>query len=216
MNECSIKDFFNVLVLKNQLITLNSYEMKELYQDYSNYIIFLDTFCVLTSIDSGFLFLNDDIVDKIEKVVNYNRFNTDFYTYEIINKIIQYLNLIKGYSSEQRNLYQKSYLVYQEDIRKVQINNIDELLQYLTYDARMVIAIEDDNTEIIDDDKMFMSSLNYLIETAPEVFQNPLVYKFMKERLNSIKIKPMSFSFKTKKLIKDTRNNYQRIKQKEE
>lgn len=59
-----------------------------------------------------------------------------------------------------------------------------------------------------------MASLNYLIEMAPEALQEPYIHRCMDECLASIKVAP--FSFKTKRLLRDTRNNYQRIKRKEE
>ena len=210
MENISVKNFFNVLVLKNQLITLDSYELKDLYENYNDYITFLATFCVLTSIDSGFLFLDDSIIDKIEEIINIHRFDTDSETYEIINESIQYLNSVKGFNPSQKILYRDSYLAYQEDIRNVKINSIDELLNYLAYDAYMVVAIEDVRIEFIDDNKMFMASLNYLMEMAPEVLQNPCIYNLMNDCLNSIEVNP--FSFKTKRLLKETKNNYKKIK----
>lgn len=216
MKEFSTKDLFNVLVLKNQLITLDYDKLKELYQDYDNYLLFLDSFSVLTNIDSGFLFLRDDILKKVEEIVNYNRFNTDPEVYNTINEIIQYLNLIKGYSSIHKKIFRDSYLAYQEEIRKIDINSIDELMRVLANDAYMVVALEEYDIDFISDDKLFMASLNYLIETAPEIFQNTYIYDFFNKHLNSMEVKPLSFSFKIKRLLRDTQNNYQKVKQKEE
>ena len=72
----------------------------------------------------------------------------------------------------------------------------------------------DGNTGIMDDDTKFMASLNYLVKMAPEALQEPYIHRCMDECLASIKVPP--FSFKTKRLLRDTKDNYQRIKRKEE
>ena len=212
--EISVKDYFNILVLKNHLIILNDEQLSEVYHDDINYAIFIKALHKLISIDSGFLFLGDEIISKIERVIDYNRFKTDSNTLDTINEIIVFLNSVKHSSFEHKNLYQMAYLAYQEETRKVKINNIDELLDYLAYDARIVAVVVDGDTAAVDDDTKFMASLNYLIEMAPEALQEPYIHRCMDDCLASIKVAP--FSFKTRKLLKDTKDNYQRIKRKEE
>lgn len=212
--EISVKDYFNILVLKNHLIILNDEQLSEVYHDDINYAIFIKALHKLISIDSGFLFLGDEIISKIERVIDYNRFKTDSNTLDTINEIIVFLNSVKHSSFEHKNLYQMAYLAYHEETRKVKINDIDELLDYLAYDARIVAVVVDGDTAAVDDDTKFMASLNYLIEMAPEALQEPYIHRCMDDCLASIKVAP--FSFKTRKLLKDTKDNYQRIKRKEE
>lgn len=212
--EIAVKDYLNVLVLKNHLIMLNEEQLSKVYHDDINYVIFIKSLHKLTLIDSGFLYLDDGLIEKIEMVIDYNRFKTDSDIRDTINEIIKFLNSVKYSSPELKNLYQLAYLAYQEETRKVKINDIDELLDYLAYDARIVEVVMDGNTGIMDDDTKFMASLNYLVKMAPEALQEPYIHSCIDDCLASIKVAP--FSFKTRKLLKDTKDNYQRIKRKEE
>ena len=63
--EIAVKDYLNVLVLKNHLIMLNEEQLSKVYHDDINYVIFIKSLHKLTLIDSGFLYLDDGLIEKI-------------------------------------------------------------------------------------------------------------------------------------------------------
>lgn len=216
MDVFNTNDFKNLLVLKNQLITLNQDELKDIYQDYSNYLLVLDTIAVLISIDIGFLVLNDNYIDKIEKIIQYHRFDVDASVFDIINDMIQYLNIIKNYSLKHKSLLKKSYCAYQEDIRKVNNTDINTLIRLMAHDAYLLVALEEEDMNIVYDDQCFLSSLNYFIENAPEILQDRKNQIIIQKRLDDVSIKPWPFSKKIKLALRDTKKNFIKVKQKEE
>lgn len=213
--EFTIDDFLNVVILKNQLITMSNDDLKRLYQDYDSYLVFLDTVSVLTSIDSSFLFLRDDFIDKIEKVISYNRFEADPDTWSIVNDVISYFNMTKIYSSRYKDALKKNYLAYHEGVRKCKLNE-DKLLSMMVNDAFFLLALEEKNLDSFGEDQYFLSSLNYFIETVPELFQDQDVQEMVENRIDSVSVGNWPFSRKSRVLLKETKNHYQKIKQKEE
>lgn len=213
--EFTINDFLNAVILKNQLITMSNDDLKKIYQDYDSYLVFLDTVSVLTSIDSSFLFLRDDFIDKIEKVISYNRFEADPDTWSIVNEVISYFNMTKIYSSRYKDALKKNYLAYHEDMRKCKLN-VEELLAMMVNDAHFLLALEENDLDNLSSDDYFMSSLNYFIETVPELFEDQTIQDIVEKKINSVSVGNWPFSHKRRTLLKKTKNHYQKVKQKEE
>ncbi len=212
MEEYSLEDYKNVIILKNQLLTMDIDQLKVLYQDYDLYLLFLDTLSVLTSIDCGFLLLQDDIIPKIEQVIQYNRFEADSDTFQIINEMIQYFNLVKNYSPNRKKVLVRSYYAYQEDIRKIKIDNMNDLYQAIAYDANLVLALEQEDMSHVENDKYFLSSLNYMIESMPEIFQGNHSFQLSQEKLDSIEVRHWPFDREIRNSLKSTTENFQKIK----
>lgn len=137
MNEkYSLDDFYNVLLLRNHLEFLSVKQLEDLYQDTTNFLVFLDTIAVFSEIDSAFLLFKDEYISKIERIISINRFKSnDSDIKEIINSIIIFLNQIKCYDTSYKNILKNNYLAYQEDCRKVEMDSEQILLESLGYDA---------------------------------------------------------------------------------
>ena len=90
MNEkYSLDDFYNVLLLRNHLEFLSVKQLEDLYQNTTNFLVFLDTIAVFSEIDSAFLLFKDEYISKIERIISINRFKSnDSDIKEIINSII--------------------------------------------------------------------------------------------------------------------------------
>mgnify|MGYP003300422505 CR=1 FL=1 len=213
--EFTINDFLNVIILKNQLITMDSGALKEIYQDYDSYLAFIDKVSVLTSIDSSFLFLREDFIDKIEEILSSNRFEADPVTWNVVNEAISYLNMAKFYSNRYKDTLKKNYLSYHANARKCKLNE-ELLLSMMVNDAFFLLALEEKNLDSFAEDDYFMSSLNYFIETVPELFQEQDIQEMVERRIESVTVGSWPFSRKNRTLLKETKNHYQKIKQKEE
>lgn len=209
-------DFINVLCLKNQLLNVDEEKLMEVYQDYNNYMTFLDSVVVLTQIDSAFLLYKDMFSKKIEQIIGIHRYNTkDSNVRAVINDIIGYLNSIKTYSPNYRNLLKDSYKSYHENVRKTYFKNSDELLYSMGYDAVVYAAITEDDMNLINQDDMFLSSINYLLETIPSIFDDPKVRERTLKKIDKLE-KWAPFNKEIRKYSRVTKANYQKIKNKEE
>ena len=212
MEEYSVDDYKNVIILKNQLLTMDSDQLKNLYEDYDNYCLFLDTLCVLINVDCGFFLLRDDIISKIEEVVQLNRFQTDSDTFDILNEMIQYFNITKNYSSNRKKILSQVYFAYQEDIRHTTFEDMNDLYEAIAYDAELVLALEKHDLDSISQDHYFMSSLNYILDTVPEITQDSHSYDLLLERIDSVTVRSWPFDLKKKDTLKNTKDNFQKIK----
>lgn len=211
----SIRDFKNVIILKKQLITLDLDQLKEIYQDFDSYLVFLDTIAVMSNVDSAFLLLHDDFIPKIESIIQCHRFDVDSDTWNLVNDAIQYLNLVKNYTPDYKKLLIGGYRAYQEDVRGKKVKDIDELLLLLAGDAYLVVGMEEKDIDVASDDDYFMSSLNYFIETCPEILEEEdMIPCLIQERLNSIS--KGNWFRRNNKYLQFTTKHYQKVKQKGE
>ena len=213
MDNYNLEDFENVLCLKNQLVNVPLDKLMEVYQDYDNYLCFLDTIAVMSDIDSSFLLFSPYFIEVIQSIIQIHRFDVeDSNVKEAINSIIGYLNQLKSYSDSYRDFLKNGYLDYHEDVRKVEFSSDRDFLFSLGYDAVVYVALHDGNMDLISDDTLFLSSLNYFIETIPDVFKDSLFLNRAIDYLNKIDDKKFPLFDRTKKYCKETRNNFQKIK----
>lgn len=217
MEKYSVKDFANVMCLKNQLVNVPIEKLEEVYQDYDSYVTFLDTVAVLTNVDSVFLLFKDDYVRKIESITQIHRFDTqDKEVKKAANEVIGYLNRIKTYEPGYRRMLKASYIAYQEEARKTLTKSTDLLLYSIGYDALSYVAITEGDMDKITEDDMFLASINYFIETIPEIFKDEDTRKRTLEKLEELEKKGRPFNRMTRNYSKETKESFQKIKLKEE
>ena len=210
--EYSITDFRNVIHFRNQIATLPEKELKDLYKDMDYYICFLNTFVIMTNIDSGFLLFSNDFLDKIDSVVEQNRFLIDDDQVRLsTNEIITYLNEVRGKDDLYRKTITTHYRIFQEDIRGVRFRDNHELINSLLYDPYVFDAIEDLDLSTIGEDKLFLASINSFLEFIPEMFNNSDVQELVKDKINEIGKKNKFYQRDMKKLVKDTMGHSNRV-----
>ena len=217
MDNITVNDFLNVLCLRNQLVCVDKKQLIEVYQDYENYITFLSSVYALSEVDSAFLLYNNAYIDKIENVVQIHRYDTnDSEVKEVVNTIIGYLNGLRNYSDQYRNTLMEAYHSYNEDARGIEFDGDDLLIKALAYDAVVVAGLANENMEIVTEDDLFISSINYLLNTIPEFFDNVQVKIRAITRLDELSKKGRPFNKTIRTYSKNTLENFQKIKAKEE
>lgn len=215
MEEYTVDDYINLLALKNQLINA---KLSTLMQDYKNdyllYLQFLESVYMLLETDSGFLLFSEDAKEKIYSIIDIHRFDDDKEVSACVNEIIGYLNAMNGYKPELKKLMKEQYLAYQEEIRQIRILNGDTLIQLMAYDALCLFSLNtQDELEIKPNEEYsFLSSLNYLIGTCPEIFNDPDIKRNAEKAIDLIMKKGGFFNFKGRKYTKKTQTNFQKIK----
>lgn len=211
------KDFENLVFLRNQLSVASMQVLKEVYSDMDNYICLLDTLVLLTQVDGGFLLMSNDYYDRILTLVDLHRFDAEDIVRKVANNIIVYINDLsskQGSSLNTRLLIQ--YKEYQEDLREVNFDNIQDLINSVAYDAVVLLALSKDRLDIIDNEDYFMYSLNYIMKCFPEYFHDD---EFKERAITALKMihdKQSIFKRDKKKFSKEMINNIVKIKKKEE
>ena len=211
----SVDDYINLLALKNQLINAKlSVLMEDYEKDYLLYLQFLESVYMLFDTDSGFLLFSEEAKEKIYSIIDIHRFDDDKEISECVNEIIGALNSMNGYTPEMKKLMKEQYLAYQEEIRKVHILNGDTLVQLMAYDALCLSSLNTDGELQLKENEeySFLSSLNYLIETCPELFNDPDIKKNADKAIDIIMKKGGFFNFKGRKYTRKTKDNIQKIK----
>ena len=211
-----IKKFNNILVLRNHLAKLPESKLCSIYNDYDYYLAFLNNVWLLAENDSGFLLFDDSFLDKILSVIQIHRFDgKDEGVRQEVNDIIDYVNGIKSYSQGMKNSLKNNYLAFQEATRGATFYSTEGLIDSLSYDALVFSALQNDNMDSIIHDEHFLLSLNYLIYSCKELFQDKKVLERAKKRLEEVNKNTKALS-KTKKLIKQTKEHLNNINQKED
>lgn len=218
MEEYTINDFENVLCLKNQLISVPISTLLDVYCDKENFITFLDTCIVLISTDSGFMLFSDELGEKVKEIIGQNRFKyKDKEIVEAMNSIIGYLNETITYSDSYKAILMNGYLAWQEDCRKIEMEDNQIFLEAMAYDALVYCALKENNMELIDKDDMFLSSVNYFMVVFPEIFNDSKVTKLLLEKLAEQETKKGFFKNRTTRVYaRETREIFEKIKVKGE
>ena len=215
MDEYTLDDYINLLALKNQLINAKlSTLMKDYKENYLLYLQFLQSVYMLLETDSGFLLFSEEAKEKIYSIIDIHRFDDDKEISACVNEIIGYLNAMNGYRPEMKKLMKEQYLAYQEDIRQINILNGETLINLMAYDAFCLFSLntQDEFNIKPNEEYLFLSSLNYLIGTCPEIFNDPDIKKNAEKAIDIIMKKGGIFNFKGKKYSKKTQANFQKIK----
>lgn len=215
MEEYTLDDYINLLALKNQLINAKlSTLMKDYKENYLLYLQFLQSVYMLLETDSGFLLFSEEAKEKIYSIIDIHRFDDDKEISACVNEIIGYLNAMNGYSPEMKKLMKEQYLAYQEDIRQINILNGETLINLMAYDALCLFSLntQDEFNIKPNEEYLFLSSLNYLIGTCPEIFNDPDIKKNAEKAIDIIMKNGGFLNFKGKKYSKKTQANFQKIK----
>lgn len=218
MAEITVRDFVDVLCLKNQLVNVEKEKLLEVYKDYENYITFISAVLIMIETeDSPLLLYRDSFVKKIEDVVQiYKDSARSSKVRRAANDVVRYLNHIKSYSTIDRKLLKEAYKSYNEGVRKTNFLDERDFLYAVGYDAAVYAALVEDNMDLITQDDMFLSSVNYLLEKIPTIFDNEDVQERTLSKLEELERGWNPFNIRIRKYSKITRENYQKIKTKEE
>lgn len=174
----TINDFIDTIHLKNQLIFATKEEMLQEYQDQKEaYGIFLNAIHTLSRTDNGFLLLDENFIEKIEMIINANRFKIKGEDYtNLSNAIIIYLNGIKFYSEPLKDAIIEEYMTDQSDIRQLDFIDLNDFINILGKDAIIHQALLEKKTSQIDDIDFF-GATNYFIAKIPELYQDEQIKK---------------------------------------
>lgn len=209
--------FENLLILKNQLITLSTQKLLDIYENLSNYIKFIDSVICMLQEESAFLFLNEDYIKKIQSVLQTHKFDIeDKEIIDTINEITICLNDITCSSDNYRNMLVSSYFEYNKDVRDVNFATMDDFIYMLSYDGIVYLTLKGAVDYSIDDGLLSLSSINYIMSVYPQCFEDININKNTQKKLDEIFNKSSIFELNTKISSYNTKKRIKKIKVKEE
>jgi len=212
-----LTDFENLLILKNQLITLSTEKLKETYNNMSDYILFIDTAINMLNEESAFLYLDDSFPAKIKDVIQIHRF--DIKNNEIIdaiNDLTICLNDIENTSSNYKKMLLTSYIEYQKNARDSNFATMKDFFNALAYDSIVFLYLKGVMDIPNRDDDLMFSSLSYMIEVCPHFFIDKSVYNIAYDELNNLYNNSKVFDFSTRLLTSRQKKKLKNIGLKEE
>jgi len=205
-------DFYNLLVVRNQLATIDRSKLVEIYQDKNAYFVFLDTIGTIINEDIGFLLLNDELPKKIFEIIGIHRFDEDM-SWEVkdyINDVITAINEMQVFPDEMKKIILGSYVVHHGEVREKMLISNENILKSLALDAVMFVSLTDGKTDLVKDDDYALASLNYLMKAAPILFADEEVNKNARVILDNIDKKSKGISIRKIK-VKNAKKNYMSI-----
>ena len=205
----------NLLVIRNHLAKISESKLLELYKEYDFYLAFLNCIWLLIDNDSAFLLFDENFIDKVLSVIQIHRFDAkDDGVKQEVNDIIDYMNSVKSYSDDMKNVLKNNYLAYQEEQRNATFYSTEGLIDSLAYDAIVFSSLRNGDMDSIHYDEHFILSLNFLMNTCPELFQNKEIMDRALKRLEVARNHTKRLS-PNKKLIKHTKTHLDDLRKKE-
>lgn len=199
-------DYFSLLVFKNQLLCMSDDQLTEFYKDERCFLEFLDAVALISRNEPGFFVISDEIVRRIFMIINQHRFSCDDAVKDYINEVVIYLNSISNLSSEMADMLFTAYKKYQEEVREGEFTSNEAFLCSLAHDAVLFGALYDDKLDNLKDGDLSLLSLNYIVNTCPEFFEDDNIKSRALNLLN-IENKNSKIFSKRKKVVKSIRNS---------
>ena len=138
-------DDLSLLAFKNHLLCSSMEQLKNFYNDEEYFLCFLDTLALMSQREPAFFLLSPEIKNRIIGVIEIHKYSVSEDVLDYINEVLIYLNNIENFPNEMVSLMLKSYIDFQESLRKVHFNNASEFLYALSYDAIFMDALENNN-----------------------------------------------------------------------
>ena len=203
-----VTDFYNMLAIRNQLLTQDRNDLNELYQDEDAYVTFLNAIATLLNNDSGLILIDEEIIQKIFSIIQIHRFDLKIpQLNDFINEIITHLNGVKAYPDKLKDEIEKAYFIYNETVREKVFLSRDDLKDSLKMDAAVFVALSCDKLDILRDDDYTLASLNYMMKCCPEFFTEEEINQRAQQLIDDIDSRSKKLSIRKMK-VKGSRKNY--------
>ena len=198
--------FENTLIMKNQLIKMETDELVEVYResDLDKYKCFLATVIWMLENEQAFFCIDEFITEKVCAVIDiYKDEVKDTPIYGIINNLKIYLNAIDTTELDKKTSVVKQYYMYHKTIRNAKFDGSQGFLNTLGLDAFVYFYLrgEDELPEIEEKDALLLFSIAYFIDACPSFFKDENVYNKTINELNNLKKNTSLFDVAVRSLL---------------
>ena len=212
MKSMTIGDIVKILCMKQQLLTTDAKKLAKVYLDDEDGMIDVVAYSLdyLLDNEEAFFYLDDRLVDSALYIVGEIK-DVDKKNSKVLNSMIPRLNSIKYLDKELKISRLVSYVEYESDLRKI-IPDLYTYLDSVSYDATLMYYLTSDTGVEIDleDKEIVLSCVNYLINAYPAIFKNEHIKNRIEAMFELIN-KKTTFQPKTKKYLRYTKNEYEKI-----
>lgn len=216
MRKINEEDIACTIQMKNHILAFPPEKLSKLYgSSEKTYTKFLDNIVVISQKDYAFFLLDNRIVDSIRKVIETRR---DSYKngiiLECINSIIVMCNSIEHMDESEKKRYLSQYLLWQSDLRNIDISSIKKMMALIIYDEIVYDAILNNDWSNVKSDVFLLSSLMYLSSFTPNfLLENKAV---VLNKLDSVKRNAGLFKRTEKEYIRSVIETIDKIDYKKE
>ncbi len=210
--EYNMEEFVTTLIVKHQLITDSIDKIKSTNQGENQIRLFLLAIRNLLKSESAFVLMDSAIPLKIKEFIFFNRFNyLDCDLTCLMNEIIVLLNDITTKDDTQINLLVNNYLTYQEECRKINFQENQQLLECIAYDMIVYTNLVYETLMDLDCDVLFLASTNYFLAFFPDLYQNSFFLDQTIKKIESCCNMRGFCNFVYRKKARDTRNRFYKV-----
>ena len=214
MRKMTLGEFADILTLKNGFLLAGEEELANHYkQSQDNMNAFANSMNFLIENEEVFFYLSREIVDKALFVIGELK-GIDKNNSHELNMMMPRLHGINNTDNELKKMRLVSYVEYESDLRNWELD-LENLIRCMQYDAVLLYFLFEDvkNEELQNETnykELMLSSINYLINTCPAIFNDERI----RERLDIIFefIKSNTFLKRNiKRYLRDTKKEYEEL-----
>jgi hypothetical protein len=206
-----VEVLYKVSVIKNQLAVLDDKQLVEIFQNKDKYVSFLENLSLLINNDSCFIVLDERYMDKIQRIIQVHRFSfKDPEAVDFINELIFYINSVRAYPNQTKNILKNGYLLYNEEQREAVFNTHTDFINSLATDAIILTALIHGRLDLIRNYDYALMSLNYIMKMCPELFKDEAVRQRAEQIIEKANQNCPTISIK-KLRVKKTKKNYMNL-----
>ena len=204
------KDFYNVVKIKTELITLDINKLKEKYSAEKNFLEFLKNISLLLENEKPFLLLSVAFLDKIRTILELNRFQIkDKNIINLINEILIKLNELENLKNNEKRYLVYNYIDYQNETRHIYYDDLANFLGAMALDYEVLKALLKDDVRNYPNDEAFLATTNYFLDVEPEIYEDSEIRYITREKLKKLQTKKFGFKDRNvKQLAKITSYNF--------
>ncbi len=170
-----VNDFMDVLELRSDLLYADEEDLEKAFSDDERFIQLIKVVYNLVDIDNcGFAILDNEITKSIYKLINIRRHEIKKIspeTFNLINDIINKLNEVYFKPEEEKDILRMNYLINQANIRKIEFNNLGDIIDSMGIDGIVLDYINGDEIEEDIPNELIVGSIVYLNSSIPGLFE---------------------------------------------
>lgn len=218
MEKYTVEDKVAIICFKNQLINGSLDMLKKIYSDHDSYGYFIDLLNITLDTEPAFFLIDEEVLEKAEHILYSKRFDYKDHDYiEVINEIIGSLNSLRNMDLSMRNQRKNSYLLFQEQTRRVAFRKHEQLMAALAYDGEVINFLQKNNGIRENTELYLVSSANYFARAFPEYYEaNPDAQALIMQQLDEMSRARGIMNIPFRMAAKDAKKNVEKVYKKGE
>lgn len=175
MDDKEFIKFYNRNLLKGMIINFNLEEFCQNFEKTEKFEILLNIITDLIVEEKEFFMLKDSFVFKILAVLSEHNNSASSSDKDFIDSLFEYFRRILSLDSDDKNILLSNYKAKYEYIRGCQLKDEEHIL-CISNDAYLLKLLLFDDVNKIDVDRSILFSIEYILYSYPNIFNNEDIY----------------------------------------